>query len=166
MGAGSRKHSQAERRHNQPSASAAAQVQAAAMRVAQHLDLDMARMLEVFLDIQLRVAEGAACFLARDRHGVDREREERHPVRRRPAVLDRLDADQPEREVRDADAEEQARLHGADAVVRRVEEQQQDQHHRHQQPEDAGLGKAAGDIGRQAACGFGLRRTRGDYPCR
>ena len=28
-----------------------------------------------------------------------------------------------------------------------------------EQPEDAGLGKAAGDIGRQAACGFGLRRT-------
>ena len=37
---------------------ALAQMHGAALAVAQHLDLDMARLLEIFLDIDIAVAEG------------------------------------------------------------------------------------------------------------
>ncbi len=72
----------------------------------------------------------------RDRDGVDRELEQRGPLRRRPAALDRLDRHQPEAEMRDADAEEEPGIGGPDAARGRIEEEHQDQHHRHQQPED------------------------------
>ncbi len=67
---------------------------------------------------------------------VDRELDQRLPLRIRPAPLDRADADDGEREPRDADAEEEPGQVAADAVLGRVEEEHQQQHHRHEQPED------------------------------
>jgi hypothetical protein len=72
----------------------------------------------------------------RDGDAVHRQREQRHPLRTGPVLLDGLDADQAEGEIGDADAKEQPRQHRAHTAVGCVEEQQQHQHHRHEQPED------------------------------